>query len=562
MNSAPGSPIRLRTGQFVIRLEPDGQIAGLILAGQPALDRIYPTVRGPGWSTVPTRSTLERLTTDHDAFTARIRHEHHGGAITFSWTLTLTGARGRITITATGRAETDLTAERLGLCLLHPARHAGRDFIATTRQQTLRSSFTTQINPDRLAHDMTALAVSLTDTLTLNIAFHGATFDLEDHRNWSDPGWKTYSPTLDHPHPSHHTVGTELTHRLEISYEGATLEVPSPQRKQPATATTITFTTDPDGALPELVTPTPRSPDSADPNGPEPTTPRSLWFEWDPAHPGALAHAARAAAARQATLDIAILLPRTHNITELDKELSAHAPVLRHISVFDADSLTTPPRAARDLRDALRSAGLAHPVGGGSLTAYAGLNRAAVHLTDLDFLTFGLTPQTHHSDDESVMHTTHVQHLMLSQAQQQALGRPVVVGPITFRRRSDTWPDPRMATDFHAAWLLATINALRRAHSLILGDVDHDGRLRTAPASNPVEVLLDELARHRGQTLRHAAVQDTGLAVLAWDCHAVIANLKPRPRTLDLSAADHTQAQIRPYATCTIALRGDCRVPA
>jgi hypothetical protein len=560
MNPAPGSTV-LRTGQLVLHLEPDGQITGLTLAGQPALDRIYPTVRGPGWTTIPGHPTLEQLTTGHDAFTAHIRHEHRDGPAVFIWTLTLTGAQGHITITATGHAETDLTAERLGLCLLHPTRHTGRSFTATSRQQTVRSSFTTEITPHRLAHDMTALSLALTDSSTLTLTFHGATFDLEDHRNFSDPGWKTYSPTLDGTHPSHHTAGTELTHRLEIGYECAAATIPAPRRPHLTTMPAITFTISPDGALPELAASANWKPDTQDPDNLRLAL-RSVWFEWNPAAPDALAQAARAAAAQATALDVAILLPTGHRITDLSRNLSAHAPALRHVSLFDAESLTTPPRAAQELREALRSAGLHHPVGGGTLAAYAGLNRAAEELADLDFLSFGLSPQTHHSDDASVMRTTHIQPLMLSQAHRQAPGKPVIVGPITFRRRRDTRPDPRMTTDFYAAWLLATISALRRAHSLILGDLDPAGPLRTPTATNPAEVLLDTLARHRGQALRHAAVEGTGLAVLAWDCHAVIANLEPHPRTIGLHGAGRPEALIGPYATRTVALRVDCRVPA
>jgi D-apionolactonase len=561
MNPTPGSTALLRTGQLVLRLEPDGQIAGLTLADQPALDRIYPTVRGPGWTTIPGHSTLEQMTTDHDAFTARVRHEHRDGPVAFIWTLALTGEQGHITITATGRAETDLTAERLGLCLLHPNRHVGRSFTAATGQRTIRSSFTAEIRPDRLAQGMTALVLALTANSTLTLEFHGTTFDLEDHRNWSDLGWKTYSPTLDSTHPSHHTAGTELTHRLEIGYECAAAYIPALRRAHPMTRPAITFTVGLDGALPELTQPASQEPGiAAPPNSRQ--APRGAWFEWDPAIPDALTQAARTAATQATALDIAILLPTRHRITDLAKDVSAHAPTLRHLSVFDAITLTTPPRAAQELREALRSAGLSHPVGGGSLTAYAGLNRAADDLADLDFLSFGLSPQTHHSDDESVMGTTHIQRLMLSQALRQAPGKPIIVGPITFRRRSITRPDPRMETGFYAAWLLATISALRRAHSLILGDLDrgHPRRMRSAP--NPAEALLDTLDHHRGQTLRHAAVEGTGLAVLAWDCHAVIANLEPHSRTLDLHGADHPEARIGPYATRTVALRVDCRVPA
>lgn len=354
MNPTPGNTTLLRTGQLVLHLEPDGQIAGLALAGQPALDRIYPTVRGPGWTTIPGHPALEQLTTDHDTFTARIRHEHRDGSVIFIWTLTLTGEQGHITITATGRAETDLTAERLGLCLIHPARHAGRSFTATTGQQTIRSTFTIEISPDRLAHDMTTLALALTDSSTLTLAFHGATFDLEDHRNWSDPGWKTYSPTLDSTHPRRHTAGTELTHRLEIGYECATAKIPAPRRPHSATTPAITFTVGPDGALPELTAPASRTPDITASSNPRPL-PRSVWFEWDPANSDALTQAARAAAAQATALDVAVLLPARHRITDLARDLSAHAPTLRHISVFDATTLTTPPRTAQDLRESLRS---------------------------------------------------------------------------------------------------------------------------------------------------------------------------------------------------------------
>lgn len=550
---------QLRTGPLSLHLE-HGRIAGLTLAGRTALGRIYPSLRGPGWSTIPDQPIVEHLAADQDGFTARIRHEYCDGASAFTWILNLAGQDGRITITATGRTATEITAERLGLCLLHPEEHTGTPFTATTSQGTLRSAFTTHIEPHRLAHDITSLSVLVADDCILTLAFHGATFDLEDHRNWSDPGWKTYSPSLDQPHPMRYAAGTALIQRVEISYQGAAHS--NAPRPRPRSAEVIMIGGDLEDPLPELSTLATRE-TVAPPAERHPRPPRRhLFYVWDATDPNALAAVARICAGPASTLDIAVLLSAEPALPGIAETLAAHAPLLRRISVFDATSLTTLPGPARVLCDALREAGLRHQVGAGSLTAYAGLNRIAHDLPSPDFLTFGLSAQTHHSDDGAVMDTISIQPAVLDQAICQGLGKPVVVGPITFRRHGETRPDSRMATRFHAAWLLATISALRRANGLILGDIEPDAAPAGACTQNPVAILVDTVTRQCARPLRRTAVDAAGLAVLAWDDQALISNLEPSTRTLTVRGAAQTQVQLGPYETLTMPLRVACRTPA
>jgi DNA-binding transcriptional MerR regulator len=111
------------------------------------------------------------------------------------------------------------------------------------------------------------------------------------------------------------------------------------------------------------------------------------------------------------------------------------------------------------------------PFGGRADTHFTELNRNRPPMEALDFIGYPISAQVHDYDDLSVMETLQGQSATVESARAFAGGRPIVVGPVTLRRRPpaagryppEDWrstDDPRQTTPFAAAWTLGSLSAL------------------------------------------------------------------------------------------------------
>ena len=83
-------------------------------------------VRDRNWGTVPPVLSNLRIENRGASFTITYDVENHQDEIDFSWHAEINGGTdGSITFTMDGLAKSDFWKNRIGFCVLHPARAAG-----------------------------------------------------------------------------------------------------------------------------------------------------------------------------------------------------------------------------------------------------------------------------------------------------------------------------------------------------------------------------------------------------------------------------------------------------
>ena len=67
---------------------------------------------------------------------------------------------------------------------------------------------------------MRAIAHAPTEGLTVETRFEGDVFEMEDHRNWSDASFKTYSRPIGLPYPYKLTPGEPVIQSVTVTVTG------------------------------------------------------------------------------------------------------------------------------------------------------------------------------------------------------------------------------------------------------------------------------------------------------------------------------------------------------
>ncbi|MEO7424811.1 MAG: hypothetical protein ABI036_06470 [Fibrobacteria bacterium] len=216
----------LRSGPFSMLFE-QGELRRIRLGDREVVRRIYLTVRGPDWSTIPGILSDLRTETAADHFRLEYRLDYKQGEVDFAWRVTITGGpEGNICVEAKGKAGSAFATNRVGICVLHPLREcAGMPALVRGMDDEAREGrFPDLINPHQpfLAFKEVAHVVEK-EWLGL-MRFEGETFEMEDQRNWSDGSFKTYCPPQDQPKPRRIEAGWETT-------QSATLMLLNPESK-------------------------------------------------------------------------------------------------------------------------------------------------------------------------------------------------------------------------------------------------------------------------------------------------------------------------------------------
>jgi hypothetical protein len=444
--------------------------------GHQALDAIYVAVRDDSWGTYQASVRVVDVARRPGGVTVTLRGEHGGDNPVFTWDGLVDIEPGSLRLAVRGRMLHDLTSRRIGICLLHPLDLVGHAF----RTESATGSFSRAISPGPPASGFRSLRYDA--GCPVEIDFDGGLFEMEDHRNWTDAGWKSYSPPLDGSGPRRFRGGEEIV-------QAVTVRAGAP--RVPAIGGFDGL-----GAY------------------------RHVDFvEGEPAP----------SFATDRPLSVSLVGSSAGWIERTAAHLASAGRIVR-VAVFDRDAQTTGAGDAGRVRAVLRELGCAAPVGGGSRLHFAELNRLDAPTDDWDFCAFPVTPQAHHTDTPSIMDTVRAQPYAVEQARRIAPGLPVVVAPLAFRPRTSPGApaapgdpvDPREHQPLSAAWLLASVIALHRAEALtVLLD-------RAAPTTD----LLRELHALSGRVL---TALDTGrrhlvAAAVSGDRPAtLLANIGPDP---------------------------------
>ena len=431
------------------------------------LQRIYVGVRDQNWETVPGK--IEDLVMEQraDAFEIAYDSIHRLGDLDFRWHATITGSpAGRLSFALDGKAHSTFLRNRIGFCLHHPLLEcAGMPCTVETADGAVeRTGFPEFVSPHQVFVNVRAMACEVAPGLRAEIRFSGDIFETEDHRNWTDANFKTYSTPLALPFPVEVKAGSEIHQRIEVAVHGS-VEQPEPARQE---VVDVRVAGSAGTKLPAIGLCA--ASDGRPLSEAEIASLRRLRLNHiradlilgsDPR--AALEKAAAEARAIGARLEAAITLPGNTG------PLRGWSPLVERWLIYHQDEKATGASAAKSVRAAV---GPDACVAIGTNAYFAELNRNRPSGDGWDAACFSVNPQVHASDDESVMQNAAGQFHAVRAARRFLGGRAVVVSPVTLRPRFNpdataatepARPDPRQRQPLCAAWTVASLKSLAEA---------------------------------------------------------------------------------------------------
>ena len=379
------------------------------------LRQVYAAVRDRNWETVPARITGETVENHPHHFRIQFDAEHKGGEVDFVWRGTITGeADGTIRWTMSGEPRQSFLRNRIGFCVLHPTEGcAGHpctvEHTDGSREETV---FPRAISPHQPFLQVQTLSHEVAPGLLAEVRFSGDVFETEDHRNWTDDSFKTYSTPLALPYPVRVGPGDRVQQSVALTLKKTD-------------RFTVAVNVDRTALKPMPLLGLARA---------------DLRF----AEPG-WREELRNAATLSRPLEIALFTDRP----EQDLSGLTLPENTQRCLVFTADGAVTRPEAVACARHML---GAGVQIGGGSSTNFAELNRNRDVVTALDFVSWAIHPQRHATDEETAIENLEAQRPTVETARAFAAGKPLSISPVHV--------PPIPAAD---SWIAASINQLGNA---------------------------------------------------------------------------------------------------
>ncbi|MDB5333117.1 MAG: hypothetical protein JWP03_4268 [Phycisphaerales bacterium] len=216
----------LRAGPVRLKFA-DGELRYLRVGDKEIIRRIYFGVRDGTWATAMPRFTQMDVEKADDHFTIHLAASCKMKSVDYQWSGVITGdTDGKITFRAEGTPNADFDSNRIGLCVLYGnASLAGQAF--ETDGATPKGVFPPLVSPKLVGEKFHALRYATADGLNVACSVEGATFDMEDQRNWGDSSWKAYAP-LPYAYPRV-AKGDKKVQTVTLTVGGKTDAAPSPQ---------------------------------------------------------------------------------------------------------------------------------------------------------------------------------------------------------------------------------------------------------------------------------------------------------------------------------------------
>jgi D-apionolactonase len=468
--------VSLRAGPLTLEFD-RGSLRWIRCGSREVLRGIYVAVRDPRWGTVP--GTLAGLAVESgpDRFRVRFRSSHRDGPIHFDWEGVLEGdATGTVRFGMDGEARSTFVKNRIGLCVLHPILECAGQPCEVERADGLvvRGVFPRFVSPQQPFLGIRALRHEVVPGLGAELRFQGDVFEMEDHRNWSDASFKTYSTPLALPYPAEIRAGTRVQ-------QSVTLRLTGDARPRPvlvSRAEAVRLRVDTDRSLP-----LPRIGLGAATEGRVPTEGershlRTLGLDHLrvdlhlPAAEADLAPAIHESRALDVPLEVALFLS-----DDAEEDLQVFASLARRQKprvgiwlLFREATATTTDGLVAQARRWLLPIEPAARFGGGTDLNFAELNRGRPSAAELDQVSFSLNPQVHAFDDATLVENLASLRSLADSARAFVGSCPLALSPVTLRPRprgpslaSAEAADPRHAAHFGAVWTAGLLAAATEA---------------------------------------------------------------------------------------------------
>ena len=406
---------------------------------------------------------------------------------------------GTLRFHAVATPETDFLTNRTGFIVLHPLEGVAGHPVTVERVDgsVLEDKFPAIINPDCPFRDVRALTHQVMPGLRLTCRMEGDTFEMEDHRNWTDASFKTYVRPLALPWPYTLPKGKSFEQSVTLTLSGP---IPAARSGGRAKGIEVTIGGPTDIGMPRigLGLQADEAPHAVAAAGLiKRAGVQSLICQVD-ARQGDGAAAMRYYRSLQeetgAAVTLEVIIPGKSAPGSSAAELAPVAAALK-VSGLKIAAVTVSPAphlkavlpgskfpdcaTYEDVIGAARATFPGIPLGGGMYSFFTELNRTRPPAHLLDFITHTTSPIVHAADDISVMETLEALPFVIQSTRAFIAGRPYRVGPSAIPTRDNPYGkasaenpdngrvclarmDPRQRGVFGAAWTLAYIAAFAK----------------------------------------------------------------------------------------------------
>ncbi|HJT12275.1 MAG TPA: hypothetical protein VJ790_06635 [Dongiaceae bacterium] len=403
------------------------------------------------------------------------------------------GADGTLRFGAAALPQTDFLTNRTGFIVLHPLTGVAGCPVEVEHvdKRKVKDKFPAIINPVQPFYGIRSLRHKVAPGVFATCRMEGDTFEMEDHRNWTDSSFKTYVRPLAEPWPYTLRKGVEIKQSVNLAFSGKLPRAKGPGRAKPVEIALGKA----GGALPAIGVAVPEAEaDAAFANAAliAQSGARHLVCEADGRKgglSGTLGVYQRLGKATNTDVILEIILPGAQSPAT---EFAPIAEAVKRNGLIPAAISVSP---AMDLRGVLpgskgpegptlaeiyRAARAAFPgvrIGGGTFAFFTELNRKRPPTDNLDFVTHTTCPIVHAADDVSVMETLEALPYVVQSAKAFINGKAYCIGPSSIPARlnpygASTAPnpgngrvclsdmDPRQRGLYGAAWTLGYVAAL------------------------------------------------------------------------------------------------------
>ena len=591
---ADGMGRMLHAGPLTVELD-NGNLRYLRVAGVEVLRGLAFLVRDENWGTyVP---TLGKLVVEQraDGFTVSYRADCQRGSQSLSYEARIEGrSDGSLEFTGVATPATDFLTARTGFVVLHPLKGVAGEPVEVEHTDGVieKSTFPALVDRVQPFLDLRSLTHEVLPGLKAVVRMEGDTFEMEDHRNWTDASFKTYVRPLSRPWPYTLKAGESVHQSVSMTLVG---KVPKPGRAADGAAVEVTLGRTTRARMPAIGLGMPAHEIDAALASIEllkHAAPRLLICQFDRREGHGykqLKGYRRLCEETGAECELEVVV---ESLVAFDVELANVAGWVRDAGlklsavaicpVGDLKSVlpggVRP--AAPPLAELYRAARKAFPgvrLGGGMFSFFTELNRKRPPAEWLDFVHNGTCPIVHAADDLSIMQSLEALPFITGSTRSIFGDKPYRIGPSTIAMRQNPYGgatkdnpggqriamanrDPRHAGQFAAAWTIGYAARVASAELEVLtpssftgsfgllassGEPADEGAPR--PLFHAVKMLCD-LAGHQNVTT--AASDDTRVAALAGRSPAgetvvCLANLTAGEVAVDISGLGKTSLSMR-----------------
>lgn len=411
-------------------------------------------------------------------------------------------SQGKLSFSVFATAASDFVTNRTGFTILHPLENVVGQLVDVTHTDGTQSlqRFPENISPGQLIFDIRALTHHVGSELTATIFMEGEKFEMEDHRNWMDASFKTYSGSLLDPWPYTIERGENIsqTVTLTVSRVKPSAKLWPKKKVSPPKKIISVSLGEPAEPLPDFGTALSLTgpadvlefSELLDRAGPVYLVGRidgrQLDLDTQAADLGKIARAINI------PLQLEMILSgrgsAKQDIAKISLALQRSGVMPSEIIITQAHDLVSfqpsDPRPLgpdySEMAEAARAAFPGIPIGGGVVAFFTELNRLPVPIGLFDFVVHTVCPAVHAADDQTLMENLEAAKWIFASTRQMIGTTKYQLGPSWISSRVNPYGtsavsnpenervclakvDPRQFGLFGAAWLLGLAAATAQA---------------------------------------------------------------------------------------------------